>query len=265
MTETTYTIRSKYDNSPTYEKLVFHTHESYEIYLFLEGDANYVVENKTYSLEPYDIIIIKKHELHNVSFLKASPYRRMYLNVFPSFFQKNNCQEYEEFFLNPSSTGDNKIPSKVVLSSGLYDAFKEYQKYSNNFQLKNTPILNAIVIKILYLINNTKQFATPDYQNTPISKIILYLNEHYTEDVCLDTLEEKFFLSKNYLCKIFKNATGLTILDYIRKKRLALVQDLTNNKLSITEAARMAGFRDYSSFYRAYNKEFGSSPRKNMK
>ena len=117
----------------------------------------------------------------------------------------------------------------------------------------------------LFLINNTKQFATPDYSNTPVAGIILFLNEHYTEDISMEMLQKKFFLSKNYLCKIFKNTTGLTIFDYIRKKRLTLVQDLINEDMSMTDASRIAGFHDYSSFYRAYNKEYGISPRKNMK
>lgn len=265
MIEKPYKMKSSYTESPTYDKFVFHTHECYEIYLFLEGDVKFIVENKTYSLEPYDIVIAKKHELHNISFIKATPYRRIILQVWPDFFQKNNCPEYEDFFLNPSPTGDNKIPAKVVRSSGLYDAFKKYQKYSNNYKTKHTPILNAIVTEILYLINNTKQFATPDYSNTPLEKIIVYLNEHYTEDISLEMLEKHFYLSKNYLCRLFRSTTGLTIFDYIRKKRLTLVQDLINEGASITVAARTAGFHDYSSFYRAYFKEFGNSPRKDMK
>ena len=265
MANETYKMRNKYTATPTYEKFRFHTHENYEIYLFMEGDVNFIIENKTYSLEPYDVIVVKKHELHNISFVKSSPYHRIYLNVWPDFFQKNNCPEYEQFFLNPSPTGDNKIPGKIVRSSGLYDAFKKYQKYSENYNLKETPILNAIVTEILYLVNNTKHFATPDYSNTPLEKIILYLNEHYTEDISLEILENQFFLSRNYLCRLFRTTTGITIFDYIRKKRLALVQDLINQGMSISDASNLAGFHDYSSFYRAYYKEFQASPRQNLK
>ena len=265
MADMTYKIKSRYDERLPYEEFKFHTHENYEIFMFLQGDANYIVENKVYSLEPYDVIIIKKHELHCISFLKNSPYRRTYLNVWPSFFQEHNCQEYEEFFLNPSPAGYNKIPGKEVRSCGLYDAFKKYQKYSNNYQLINTPILNAIVTEILYLINHSNQFAIPNHSDTPVSGIILYLNEHYTENITLEILQEKFFLSKNYLCKSFKNTTGLTIFDYIRKKRLALVQDLMNENMSLTAASGIAGFNDYSSFYRAYTKEYGMPPRESKK
>lgn len=265
MSQKQYWMRETYTAVPTLEKFRFHTHRRYEIYLFMEGDVKFIVEDKTYTLEPYDVVIAKKNELHNISLMQDMPYHRFVLQVWPSFFEENDCAEYENFFLNTSPSKEHKIPAKVVRSSGLYDAFKKYRKYSNNYKLTDTPVLKAIITEILYLINNTDQFATADYSNTPIEGIISFLNEHYTEDISMEMLQNKFFLSKNYLCKIFKNSTGLTIFEYIRKKRLALVDDLTNDGMTITDASRMAGFHDYSSFYRAYNKEYGRSPRQNMK
>lgn len=265
MSQKQYWMRETYTAIPTLERFVFHTHRGYEIYLFLEGDVKFIVEDKTYTLEPYDVVIAKKNELHNISLAQDIPYHRFVLQVWPSFFEENDCAEYEKFFLNTSPTKEHKISAKVVRSSGLYDAFKKYRKYSNNYKLNDTPILKAVVTEILYLINNTDQFATADYSNTPIEGIISFLNEHYTEDISMEMLQNNFFLSKNYLCKIFKNATGITIFEYIRKKRLALVDDLTNDGMTITDASRMAGFHDYSSFYRAYTKEYGMSPRQSAK
>lgn len=265
MSEKQYLMRETYTAVPTHEKFVFHTHRRYEIYLFLEGDVKFIVEDKTYTLEPYDVVIAKKNELHNISLVRDIPYHRFVLQIWPRFFEENNCSEYEDFFLNTSPSAEHKIPAKVVRSSGLYDAFKKYRKYSNNYTLKDTPILKAIITEIVYLLNNINQFATADYSNTPVERIISYLNEHYTEDISMEILQNKFFLSKNYLCKIFKNTTGLTIFDYIRKKRLALVDDLTSEGMTITDASRMAGFHDYSSFYRAYTKEYGMSPRRSAK
>ena len=74
-------------------------------------------------------------------------------------------------------------------------------------------------------------------------------------------LADKFYLSKYYLCRAFHKATGLTINEYVRRKRLVLVHELKDEGRSLTEAALMAGFHDYSSFYRAYVKEYGVSPR----
>ena len=265
MPDRQYWMKETYTAVPSLERFIFHTHRTYEIYLFVEGDVKFIVEDKTYSLEPYDVVIPKKNELHNISLVRDIPYHRFVLRVRPSFFEENNCTEYEKFFLNTSPSAEHKIPAKVVRSSGLYDAFKKYRKYSDNYKLTDTPILKAVITEILYLLNNINQFATADYSNTPVERIISYLNEHYTEDISMEMLQKKFFLSKNYLCKIFKNATGLTIFDYIRKKRLTFVDDLTNDGMTITDASRMAGFHDYSSFYRAYTKEYGMSPRQNTK
>ena len=265
MSEKQYLMRETYTAVPTCEKFVFHTHRRYEIYLFLEGDVKFIVEDKTYSLEPYDVVIAKKNELHNISLVRDIPYHRFVLQVWPSFFEENNCPEYEKFFLDTTSAAEYKIPAKVVRSSGLYDAFKKYRKYSDNYKLKDTPVLKAIITEILYLLNNINQFATANYTNTPVERIISYLNEHYTEDISMELLQNQFFLSRNYLCKIFKATTGLTVFDYIRKKRLALVDDLTNEGMTISDASRMAGFHEYSSFYRAYMREYGISPRHFLK
>ena len=97
-----------------------------------------------------------------------------------------------------------------------------------------------------------------------IRSVILYLNNHYADDVTLDVLQEKFYISKYYLCREFRKATGLTVHKYIRRKRLTRVHELRTQGLPIGDAALEAGFRDYSSFYRAFQKEYGVPPRKGL-
>ncbi len=245
--------------SNMHELFQLHNHDDYEIFLFLKGDAKYIVENKTYSLEPYDTIIVKKHELHRVFHNNPVSFHRKVLFISSSFLQKYNCLEYEKQMLNTLASG-NKIPGKLVRSSGLYDAFERYRIYSKEYTEKDNPVLTAIIIEILYLISQITDSSTPDSSNSPINPVISYLNDNYTEHIDLDMLQDQFFISKYYLCREFRKATGLTVLEYVRKKRLAEVQKLHENGLSLLEAAVRSGFNSYSSFYRAYQKEFGCSP-----
>ncbi|MBQ8816075.1 MAG: helix-turn-helix domain-containing protein [Lachnospiraceae bacterium] len=242
-----------------------HTHDEYEIFLFLEGDANYIVEDKIYPLNPYDIIVIRKNELHRIYHNSVAPYRRITLHISPAFFHENNCTDYEAPFLDISSASGNKIPANIVRSSGLYDAFLRHKKYSDNFtKSEDTPILTAAIIEILYLVNQLTLVSTTDFSNGTLKEIISYLNEHFTEDITLNLLEDKFYISKYYLCRAFRKATGLTVHEYIRLKRLAMVRDLRAGGMNIGDAALQAGFHDYSAFYRAYKKEFGPAPGKNL-
>lgn len=256
-----YTIVESLFPDPTNTNFRLHNHNEYEILLFIEGDAKYVVEDKTYTLEPYDIIIIRKNELHRIYHNSQTPYRRLILWVNPAFFANNNCPEYEKQFLKAPLNVGHKIPASLVRSSGLLDAFLRYKKYSENFSLDgNIPILQTTIVEILYLINKITVFSAADTSKNSVKNIILYINNHYTEDLSLDLLENKFFISKYYLCRAFRKATGLTIHEYIRRKRLTKVRELCDTGLSISNAAIQAGFGDYSSFYRAYQKEYGVSP-----
>lgn len=260
-----YGIHESFSSNPSNANFKLHNHDEYEILLFLEGDAKYVVEDKSYTLEPGDIIVIRKHEFHRIYHNSPLPYRRVILMVNPQFFVENGCTNYEAQFIKaPVGTG-HKIPADLVRSSGLFDAFLRYKKYSEDYTLDGQfPVLKSTLIEILYLINKITTFSDADLTGSPVKSVILYINNHYMEDITLDLLQEKFFISKYYLCRAFHKATGLTVQEYIRRKRLTKVRELRQEGLRIGDAAIQSGFRDYSSFYRAYQKEYGTSPREDL-
>lgn len=262
-----YNLNEKITPNPIDSSYLFqlHEHDRYEILLFLEGDSNYIIEDRSFPLEPYDITIIKKHQLHRMRHNSATPYHRIVLFVEPAFFSQFKCEEYELHFANITTNIGNKIPASIVRSSGIYDAFMELKKYSENYTINaDSPILHACIIKILYLIHKTNQFSLPEYPNETVSKVIQYLNNHFTENITLDILAEKFFISKYHLCKVFVNATGLTIHKYIQLKRFVMVRELYTEGMSLLDASLQAGFLNYSSFYRAYTNEYGVSPTKDL-
>lgn len=244
---------------PSNSNFCLHTHDDYEIYLFLKGDTKYIVEEKVYTLSPGDVIVIRKHEMHRAFHNSPSPYHRFVLMISPEFFQEYDCAKYEAQFTN---TGiDNKISSEIVRSGGLYDAFMRLKKYSKNFSETDTPVCASVIVEILYLINNIRSFEVSDTSHGQLKAVIAFLNSHYTETIALDELEKNFFISKYHLCRLFRQNTGLTIHQYLIRKRLALAKELITNGKSLSEAASLAGFSDYSSFYRAYKKEYGHQPR----
>ena len=64
--ESCYTINESFNFAPTNANFQLHNHNDYEILLFLEGDARYIVEDNIYTLEPGDLILIRKHEFHRI-------------------------------------------------------------------------------------------------------------------------------------------------------------------------------------------------------
>jgi len=248
------------DYAPTNSQYFLHCHDNYEIYMFIDGDSKYVVEEKNYYLNPDDIIIIRKHEMHRVWHNSNIKYSRLTITVSPDFFTENNCGEYEEAFLNTDKENGNKINGETVHDTGLYDAIMRFKDFTKNFTELGTPIAKSLLIEILYYINIIQDYEKPDEVEKPIKKIIDYINSHFTNDITLNFLCEKFFISKYYLCRIFKKQTGLTVQTYIREKRLARFNELRKSGKKLTESAFLSGFNDYSVFYRTYVKKYGHSP-----
>lgn len=260
MYEKFYNISKSKTANTTNKNFYLHNHDFYEILFFLQGDSSYIIEGNTYKLNPYDLIIQRKNEMHRVYHNSVTTYERVILWIRPEFFEQFNCKELEEEFLKQTHGSMNKIDAELCISSGLYDAFMRIQKYSNNFKEVNSPVVSAVIIEILYLINNAKLFSNDGNPDTTLKSVISYINSHYTDDISLDELAEQFFITKYHLCRIFKEGTGITVHNYITNKRLMRVRELKSEGHNMGEAAMLAGFGNYSSFYRAYQKNYGFSP-----
>ncbi len=231
-----------------------HCHDAYEILLFRRGDSRYIVEGRIYSLEPGDMMIMRKNEMHRIYHNSETTYERYLMVVEPDFFRAYHCPELEAVFLEKTGSQGNKIDSALCRSCGLHEAFERLQKYSGHFQDRYTPIVAATVIEILYLINNIEHFSKDDTPSPQLKSIIAYINDHFTAPLTLDALSQRFYISKSHLCRIFKEGTGITVHNYITGKRLTRARELKAQGHSLAQAAALAGFADYSSFYRASQK-----------
>ena len=248
---------------PSNENFQLHIHQNYEILLFLEGDTKYIIEENTYTLEPGDVVVIRKNQMHRAYHNSPSKYDRIVLNVPPEFFEKNNCGEYEHQFINEVGSFGDKIDAETVKSSGLYDAFMRARKYSGGFKENvHSPVIRAIIIEILHILNNINSYSEADKTDRQLKDIIKYLNDNFTQNITLNELEERFFISKYHLCHIVPEATGITVHQYITNKRMAFAEDLIKTGKPVGEVAIAAGFNNYSSFYRAYRQKYGKAPKK---
>ena len=90
--------------------------------------------------------------------------------------------------------------------------------------------------------------------------IAAYIDTHLEEDLSLDRLAQEFYLSKYYISHLFPDSVGLSVHQYITKKRLAACAAAIQSGEKSTEVCLTYGFGDYSSFYRAFQKEYGMSP-----
>ena len=112
------------------------------------------------------------------------------------------------------------------------------------------------------LASRTAAEAPDSYRVDPkMEEILQYIVHHLDEDLSVDSLSKRFYLSRYYLMHRFKAVTGFTVHQYISQKRLLLAGELIRQGVPVMKAAEQAGFAEYSTFLRAFQNTFHMSPR----
>lgn len=250
------------------ENFLLHTHETYEIYYFISGDVDYLVEGKEYRLKPHTLLAIGPNLFHGVRVHTNATYERHTLHFDPNLLSIDRWGLLLSVF--PNARRQIGRPVVYCLENmehsgvlGILHAIEASVGKDERVQKMLLAVLTEALLSLLLLCAPTEDEEVPQERgrvSRTQREIIEYLNAHFTESVTLDALAEKFFISKHYLNRVFRKATGTTVMDYLIYKRVTYVQQLLVNGVPISQAAAMAGFGDYTTFYRAYVKRFGHAP-----
>ncbi len=237
-----------------------HMHDTYEIYSIYAGDADYYVEGTKYSLRHGDVVVMRKSESHQIVLRSSIPYGRRGLN-FDIPFLKN---------IDPNGTLLSIFEDRPLGQFNHYSAamFPEnnWQYYLKKIQETDDPVRRlAYLLPLLGELSECFDTLKNTEQNTDsINKIVRYINLNIKNNLSLSMICEHFYLSKAHLNRIFKLATGTTVWNYIMTKRLMLAREMLMTGASPTVTYLKCGFQDYTSFYRAYRKHFGVSPKQDQ-
>ncbi len=246
----------------------FHYHDFNKILIFLKGNVNYTIEGKSYQLKPYDIVLVNAGEIHRPAVLDYSEYDRMIIYVSRQFLNTYTQNDYDlnYCFERAQKEKTNVLRIDSLEKSKLYQVCRELEhSFADNAfakELYQKIIFLEFMIQLnRTVISNHINYLDSAIGNTKLVKILEYINEHLTEEITIDTIAEKFYLSRYYLMHFFKEETGYTIGNYITEKRLLFAKNLVQNGCSVTEACFQSGFRNYSTFSRAFKNAFHTVPK----
>ncbi len=236
-----------------------HTHSTCEIYLFLEGDASYAVEGTVYKLHPGDIMIMRSLEAHHPILHSSVTYDRFVLDMDPQILKDYDTdgQLYGMFFDRPLGKYNHFRNALFPENHWHYYFTKMAQTHDPNRQLC---YLLPLVAELAEQHETVKR-STDDAVLDKAAEIIFYINRHLFEDITLETICNRFYISKSQLNRIFKKITGSTVWHYVTVKRLYSARQRLQNGESPTKVFEKCGFRDYISFYKAYKGQYGVSPK----
>ena len=248
-----------------FSELECHFHGVYEIYYFVSGDAEIMVDGKIYKLSPHSLILLAPNVYHGIQVNSVADYIRYVLFVTPNDISPERMQILTNIMPNHKKNPGQEIFFENIEAFHLEHFFwnlKQLETQPNELKETMEPIFVEALLAQINLIYATQKPSSVQY-HTPskIMDIINYINSHLSDPLSLDIVADHFFISKNYLNKNFKQYLGTTVAEYIRFKRVILAKQFMNNGESAMDAAMQAGFSDYSTFYRSYVKFMKTAPK----
>lgn len=256
-------IRYAVSEAPDDRDFSMHVHERCEIFYFVSGNAEYLVEGARYPLEPGSILIMRPAESHRARILGCGRYERYALNFSVSAV---DCIDPERrllkaFFDRPLGRGNFYMLDKMYIKNIFNDICGVKDDYEKKLKIQIGLFTLLDLINGAYIKKDSEEYTEP--QNLS-EKIVVYVNANLFEEISVPMLAEKFFLSASQFSRIFKQATGAAPWEYITIKRLTAAKEKIRMGTSAQYAAESCGFGDYSSFYRSYVKYFGCSPKSDV-
>ncbi|MFF2480823.1 AraC family transcriptional regulator [Paenibacillus sp. NPDC058071] len=248
---------------------VFHSHPYYEVYYFHEGSCNYLIGDSIYKLAPGDLIIMYGMTLHCAKINPSVPYIRSIIHFEPGLIKPLLDMPGAVQLLEPFQRLKNyRLRLQDEAKKEVEDILALMHKHEQQggeigegrLRLAFADLLHLIFAECAQPLRERQDFSSE--KESSVQRIITLLEQSYKDDLHMEQLEEQLHMSKSYLSKLFKEVTGVTIFNYIYRRRIneAKMLFLLEPELSVTEVGFRLGFKHLAHFSRLFKQYTGVSP-----
>lgn len=228
-------------------------HDNLELQLCRDGVGTVMLDEKFITFEKNDIVVINSNVLHHTNapdMLKCTC-----LIIDTQFCRQMNIDPVSIRF------------SEKIKSDALLTLFDELTQIYLGDDVCRTAKMNSAVLKMLIELreNHTVSENTLEIKKHSfevVKNTIKFIRTNYENKLSLDIIAKNAFMDKYTLSRIFKKATGQTIIQYLGSYRCKKAADLISDGITVSDAATMCGFTNMSFFTRTFKQYMGALPSK---
>ncbi|MEI3348412.1 MAG: AraC family transcriptional regulator [Dysosmobacter sp.] len=252
------------------QKLQPHYHEFDKIILPLGGGVTYVVEGVAYFLKPWDMLLVQHNLIHRVAIDPDAPYERIVIWLGREWLASRSDpgEPLDACFETARQQGFHLLRTDGDRRLFYMQKIQQLEEALCSTEFGAGRMADTLCQQLLIGVNRdmlrypAAREERDSYRVDPkMEEVLRYIAAHLEEPLSVDLLAREFYLSRYYLMHRFKAVTGYTVHQYISQKRLLRAGELIREGVPVMKAAEQAGFREYSTFLRAFQNTFRMSPR----
>lgn len=240
---------------PYQSDFLSHWHENIEILCVTKGEIIVMSDSNVITASKGDIVFINSNNVHHI-----------HTNEHESEY---DCLIIDRKFCSDHGLDiDEIIFESLVSDSHIIHRFRGIKEEFCSKKVHHKIVIKSLVVDLLiqlyrnYRITETAlSHRSSTEKKTIIKKAIKYIQDNYQSSITVGHIADEVGLSKYYFCRIFKEFTGTTTVNYINILRSEQAKKLLQEgTYRVEEVANLCGFENLSYFTKTYKKYMGVLP-----
>ena len=242
--------------------------DTYAITILIRGEGTCSVEGNVYEIKDGDLMVLSPEEIRSFKFGNNGYHERLsvyftdsvLLPLFDYDLPVMNVFRNRSLGLGNMYSFDIYERERII---SITDQLKELAQKENG--PINTARIHTLIFQLLFWLYSSRDLKQPCERAPELDSVIFdiccYIKNNLDKDLSYKKLKDRFLVSQYQLTEVFSRNMGMTLTEYIIRKRLNRVVFLVREGGGIEESAYKAGFHTYSHFYKEFSKYYKKSPR----
>ncbi len=266
MTKENYEIY--YYSDSHFQSVSPHVHDYYEFYFPVSGKIEMEIEGRPTPLSSRSVVVVPPGTIHRaVTENDERSYCRYVFWISKPYYRRLSSWSEEMPYIVKRAESDRvfiyhfKEYEYALIQSKILRLIEEERVNRYGKNVFAGIMISDLIMTLSRLAYEQDHPQRKEKEIDTIQAMIEYIDRHLDEDLSLEMLGEQFYISKYYAAHEFKERTGMSVHQYIIKKRLERCADEMKTGKAVSRIYADHGFSDYSAFYRAFRKEYHLAPK----